>query len=91
MLDEIGAGHRVWWVNVATRRAGLARSFGDFNVALSKRRAESLINYLVKRHGFDRQRFVSVGNGPDNPVTSNATPEGREKNRRTDFKIIPNK
>lgn len=62
----------------------------DFNVALSKRRAESLINYLVKRHGFDRQRFVSVGNGPDNPVTSNATPEGREKNRRTDFKIIPN-
>ncbi len=35
MLAEIGADHRVWWVNVATRRAGLARSFGDFNAALS--------------------------------------------------------
>ena len=35
MLAEIGADHRVWWVNVATRRAGLARSFADFNAALS--------------------------------------------------------
>lgn len=35
MLAEIGDGHRVWWVNVATRRAGLARSFADFNAALS--------------------------------------------------------
>ena len=35
MLAEIGADHRVWWVNVATRRAGLARSFADFDAALS--------------------------------------------------------
>ena len=32
----------------------------------------------------------TVGNGPDKPVEDNATPEGREKNRRTDIKVYPN-
>lgn len=35
MLAEIGEGHRVWWVNVATKRAVLRPSFADFNAALS--------------------------------------------------------
>jgi NitT/TauT family transport system substrate-binding protein len=60
------------------------------NVQLSKRRADALVNYLVTKHGFDRGRFVAVGNGPDKPVGNNNTTEGREQNRRTDFQIIPN-
>ena len=32
----------------------------------------------------------TVGNGPDKPIDSNDTPEGREKNRRTDIKVYPN-
>lgn len=60
------------------------------NVGLSKRRADALIDYLASKHGFERSRFVSVGNGPDKPVGDNATEEGREQNRRTDFQIIPN-
>jgi flagellar motor protein MotB len=32
----------------------------------------------------------TVGRGPDNPLDSNATPEGREKNRRTDIKWFAN-
>ncbi len=62
----------------------------DANVALSKRRAEALVEYLSTKHGFDRARFQAVGNGPDKPVGDNATNDGRELNRRTDFQIIPN-
>jgi len=60
------------------------------NVTLSLKRAQSLIDYLVATHGFDRGRFVAVGNGPDKPVGDNAAPEGRDVNRRTDFQIIAN-
>ncbi len=62
----------------------------DSNVGLSKRRADALVTYLVAKHGFDRKRFVSVGNGPDKPVADNGSVSGREQNRRTDFQIIPN-
>jgi len=62
----------------------------EANVELSKKRADALIEYLVTKHGFDRKRFVSVGNGPDKAVGDNNTPDGREQNRRTDFQIIPN-
>jgi NitT/TauT family transport system substrate-binding protein len=60
------------------------------NLDLSKRRAQSLVDYLVAEHGFDRGRFQAIGNGPDNPIGDNATEPGREMNRRTDFRIIPN-
>jgi NitT/TauT family transport system substrate-binding protein len=59
------------------------------NVTLSRQRAESAVSYLVNRHGFDRNRFVVRGNGPNKPVASNGTDEGRQKNRRTDVEIIP--
>jgi NitT/TauT family transport system substrate-binding protein len=62
----------------------------EANVTLSKRRADALVDYLVTKHGFGRGRFVAAGNGPDKPVGDNATIEGREQNRRTDFQIIPN-
>ena len=78
--------------NAYVRVEGNTDNEGDktANVQLSRRRAEALVSYLVTRHGFDRGRFVAVGNGPDKPVGDNATPAGREQNRRTDFQIIPN-
>jgi len=60
------------------------------NVALSKKRAAALVDYLVAHHNFDKARFVAVGNGPDKPTGDNSTETGRELNRRTDFAIIPN-
>jgi NitT/TauT family transport system substrate-binding protein len=60
------------------------------NLALSKARAEAVIAYLVERHRLNRARFIAIGNGPDRTVADNKTPEGRELNRRTDFKIIKN-
>jgi NitT/TauT family transport system substrate-binding protein len=58
------------------------------NIQLSKQRAQSVANYLVKQ-GFDRNRFIVVGNGPEKPVASNATEAGRAQNRRTDIKVSP--
>ena len=62
----------------------------DLNRALSKRRAQAVVEYLVREYSFNRNRFIVVGNGPDKPVAGNDNEDGREKNRRTDFKLIEN-
>jgi len=58
------------------------------NKTISFKRAQSVVNYLIKEHGFDANRFIVVGNGPNKPVATNATADGRAKNRRTDFEIL---
>jgi NitT/TauT family transport system substrate-binding protein len=58
------------------------------NQALSQRRAQAVVDYLVRKYGFDPNRFISVGNGDRNPVADNGTDDGRQKNRRTDIQII---
>lgn len=59
------------------------------NRALSERRAKSVVDHLVGTYGFDRNRFVIVGNGSEDPVADNGTEEGRAKNRRTEFELLP--
>ena len=58
------------------------------NLTLSRGRAESVVDYLVLVHNFPRDRFIVVGNGPDNPIAPNTTAAGRKKNRRTSFNFI---
>jgi NitT/TauT family transport system substrate-binding protein len=58
------------------------------NQALSQRRASSAAQYLIQQHGFDANRFIEVGNGPNVPVADNATEAGRAKNRRTEFQLL---
>jgi NitT/TauT family transport system substrate-binding protein len=60
----------------------------DSNVKLSKARAEAVAQFLVSK-GFDRNKFEVIGNGPDKPVATNDTDEGKAKNRRTDFEVVP--
>jgi NitT/TauT family transport system substrate-binding protein len=60
----------------------------ESNVRLSRARADAVTRFLVSK-GFDRNKFEVVGNGPDKPVASNDTDEGRAKNRRTDFEVVP--
>ena len=62
----------------------------ELNASLSKQRAEAVKGYLVEKYHFPGQRMRTFGNGPDKPVDDNSTPEGREKNRRTDIKVYPN-
>lgn len=60
----------------------------DMNRELSRKRAKSVADYLVKSYNFDPNRFVIVGNGPDKPVATNNTEEGRAANRRTEFQLL---
>ena len=56
------------------------------NMVLSQRRAESVMRYL-KDHGVTNT-MTAKGYGPDLPVASNATPEGRQQNRRVGLRIV---
>lgn len=67
-----------------TDNAGNAQA----NIELSKKRAQTVADYLINEHGFDKDRFIIVGNGPNNPVADNSTDEGKAKNRRTDFQLL---
>lgn len=58
------------------------------NWELSTARATFIISYLVNRHGFSPDRLSAAGYGEFHPVDTNATPEGRAKNRRVDVVIL---
>jgi outer membrane protein OmpA-like peptidoglycan-associated protein len=57
------------------------------NQILSENRAKSVYNYLVSNR-VDATRLVYKGYGKTQPIAPNTTDEGRQKNRRTEFKII---
>ncbi len=67
---------------------GYTDSKGSYqsNQRLSKRRADAVRTYLIKNGGISPNRVKSVGKGEDNPVADNATPEGRELNRRIEVR-----
>ena len=58
-----------------------------YNKHLSKRRAESIINFFTKR-GLSRDRIVIDFKGENEPAETNQTIEGKSKNRRVDFTFI---
>jgi len=55
------------------------------NLALSRARADAAVRYLVERERIPRSRLVVLAFGRSRPVASNATPEGRELNRRIEI------
>ena len=59
-----------------------------YNQQLSERRANSVKNLLVAR-GVQAQRITITGYGESQPVATNATPEGRQMNRRVEIRINP--
>lgn len=66
----------------------------NYNKKLSQRRAESVVNYLTNEKGIESKRLVAKGYGENHPIVPNKNkdgsdnPEGRAKNRRTEFKVI---
>lgn len=57
------------------------------NTSLSQRRAQSVFDYLVKQ-GIQKERLRAKGFGPEKPVATNDTAEGRRKNRRVTFIVL---
>jgi outer membrane protein OmpA-like peptidoglycan-associated protein/Tol biopolymer transport system component len=58
-----------------------------YNKTLSENRAKSVVDYLVNK-GINANRLTFVGYGFDQPIATNDTEEGRQKNRRTEFKVV---
>jgi OOP family OmpA-OmpF porin len=58
-----------------------------YNQALGQRRAQSVKAYLISK-GVDGGRIYTESKGKSNPVATNATAEGRAKNRRTDIEVV---
>jgi len=61
----------------------------DRNLTLSQARADAVRQYLIDK-GISGDRLVAVGYGETKPVASNNTGRGRAKNRRIEFKMLPN-
>jgi outer membrane protein OmpA-like peptidoglycan-associated protein len=60
----------------------------SYNMGLSKRRAEAVRDFLIA-HGIAAERITTDWKGETQPVASNATREGRAKNRRTEITLTP--
>ena len=70
-----------------------ARGSDEYNIVLSQKRAESVVNYLISKKidprrlrakGYGETKFIAPNQKPD----GSDDPEGRQKNRRTEFRII---
>lgn len=65
----------------------------EYNQNLSQKRAESAVNYLIQR-GISPERMIAKGYGELKPIARNTNPDGsdnkagRDRNRRTEFKIL---
>lgn len=59
-----------------------------YNDVLSKHRAEAVAHYILKKSGVDHKRIVVHSYGEHKPSDNNATAEGRQHNRRVEFKIL---
>jgi outer membrane protein OmpA-like peptidoglycan-associated protein len=59
-----------------------------YNQKLSEKRSASVVKWLVKKGNIDATRLTSHGYGMEEPITDNDTSEGRQKNRRVQFKIL---
>ncbi len=87
ILDEMGAamlklkGQKVEIIG-HTDNVGLRTS----NQNLSQARAEAVRNYLAGK-GIAAETLVASGSGPDRPIASNDTVEGRARNRRIEFRM----
>jgi OmpA-OmpF porin, OOP family len=83
-------------VKVMQERAGLqieisghtdAVGTEEYNLGLSERRAKAVVKYVTDK-GIGQERINTIYLGEAKPIDTNATTEGRRKNRRVEFKIV---
>ena len=70
--------------------AGHTDSLGpdEYNLTLSERRAESVKKYFVDNFGISAHRFTTMGYGESQPIATNNSKDGRQKNRRAVTVVI---
>ncbi len=73
------------YVEIAAHTDSVANNL--YNTRLSSARAKSVVDYLIL-NGIDSTRLFPIGYGEDFPIASNATPEGRQLNRRCEFIFV---
>ena len=80
-------------VQIEIRAHTDSKGTDEYNMRLSQKRAESVVRYL-KSKGIPEVQMIAKGYGETIPIVPNAYPDGtddpkgREKNRRTEFKIL---
>jgi outer membrane protein OmpA-like peptidoglycan-associated protein len=84
-LAEVLKKKTTWKLEIT----GHTDNIGDdnLNLALSKKRAEALKSYLMSQ-GVEELRLLTLYFGETKPIATNDTPEGRQKNRRVEMKIV---
>lgn len=87
-IRDLGAVLRAY-PNTTIRLEGHTDNTGDYaeNKRLSQQRAETIKSLLVQNN-VDGSRIETAGMGPDQPLASNDTDEGRRKNRRTELVVL---
>jgi outer membrane protein OmpA-like peptidoglycan-associated protein len=60
----------------------------QYNLELSRRRADAVVRYLTMVHEVPLARVFRVGYGEDQPVAPNESREGREQNRRVEIRVL---
>ncbi len=77
------------YANIEIELSGHTDNIGshDYNMKLSENRANAVAEYLFKK-GITKNRIVIIGYGETQPADTNQSEEGRQKNRRVEFKIL---
>lgn len=88
LLDEVvGVMTDAPDIRIAVHGHTDSRGSAAYNKELSLRRARAVVKYLIDK-GVSPARLEAQGFGPDQPIASNDTDEGRATNRRVEFKIL---
>jgi outer membrane protein OmpA-like peptidoglycan-associated protein len=81
---EVGKADK-WVIEIAGHTDNVGSP--EINLKLSQERAESVRQYLLQTYKLPPQVLIAKGYGQTQPIASNDTPDGREKNRRVVFKV----
>jgi len=90
VLDEVGRTLKQN-PNIKVEIGGHTDATGSdkADMAISLKRAESVMKYLMDKFNISADRLMVKAYGKSKPIADNKTKEGRAKNRRVEFRIIP--
>lgn len=84
-LATLLSEHPTWKLRVIGHTDNMGTA--EWNMELSKRRTESVRDYLTNR-GINTERFIVSWHGEEQPIADNSTSEGRQRNRRVAYEIV---